>query len=201
MEERICAWAKGAETIIGKAARHMATRQSTIDFLIDQLSSLRSVRTKKMFGEYALYCDEKVVALVCDDQLFVKITAEGKALVGQHYQEGFAYPGAKPSMLIGADDLEDHERLCRLIRATADALPPARPKKPKAIRVAERGAKMAKGTPRTKRTMANPIRAESASGRFQRERTGPVAKSSITKPRRKTKTSARSARKTSVTSR
>jgi len=26
-----------------------------------------------MFGEYALYCGDKVVALVCDDQLFVKI--------------------------------------------------------------------------------------------------------------------------------
>lgn len=109
----------------------MATRQSTIDFLIDQLSSLPSIRSRKMFGEYALYCDEKVVALVCDDQLFVKITSEGKAFVGKSYQEGYAYPGAKASILIGADDLEDHERLCELIRVTADALPPVRPRKPK----------------------------------------------------------------------
>ena len=60
-----------------------------------------------MFGEYDLYCGEKVVALVCDDQLFVKITTPGKALVGERYTEGFAYPGAKASILVGADALDD----------------------------------------------------------------------------------------------
>jgi TfoX/Sxy family transcriptional regulator of competence genes len=107
----------------------MATSESTIDFLLDQLSAVRGVRARKMFGEYALYCGEKVVALVCDDQLFVKITAPGKALVGKRYAEGFAYPGAKASLLVGADDLEDHDRLAELIRVTAAALPSPRPKK------------------------------------------------------------------------
>jgi TfoX/Sxy family transcriptional regulator of competence genes len=106
----------------------MATSQSTIDFILDQLSALPKIRARKMFGEYALYCDEKVVALVCDDQLFVKITEAGKALVGDGYAEGTAYPGAKPSLLVSADDLEDHERLCALIRATADALPAPKPR-------------------------------------------------------------------------
>src|SRR5450759_286276 len=45
------------------------------------------------------------------------------------YQEGEAYPGAKPSMMIGADFIEDGERLCELIRATAAALPPPKPRK------------------------------------------------------------------------
>ncbi|MBN2194976.1 MAG: TfoX/Sxy family protein [Polyangiaceae bacterium] len=110
----------------------MATRQTTIDFLLDQLGSLREVRARKMFGEYALYHGDTVVALVCNDQVFLKITPAGKALVGEHYEEGIAYPGAKPSILISAADLEDHERLCELVRATADALPPPRTKKSKA---------------------------------------------------------------------
>ena len=109
----------------------MATSQSTIDFLFDQLSALPRVRARKMFGEYALYCGEKVVALVCDNQLFVKITPVGKALLGERYQEGEAYPGAKPSMLVDADVIDDGERLCELIRVTASALPPPKPKKPK----------------------------------------------------------------------
>lgn len=109
----------------------MATSQSTIDFLLDQLRALPGVRARKMFGEYALYCGEKVVALVCDNQLFVKITPAGKALVGERYQEGEAYPGAKPSMLIDADEIEDSEQLCELIRVTAASLPPPKPKKPK----------------------------------------------------------------------
>ena len=109
----------------------MATSESTIGFLLDQLGAVQGVRARKMFGEYALYCGEKVVALVCDDQLFVKITAPGKALVGKRYAEGFAYPGAKASILVGADDLEDHDRLAELIRLTAAALPSPKPKEAK----------------------------------------------------------------------
>ena len=109
----------------------MATSQDTMDFLLDQLSDLPNIRHRKMFGEYALYCDDKVVGLVCDDQLFVKITEEGRRLVGDHYKEGHAYPGAKPSMLIGAEEIDDPERLCELIRVTAAALPPPKPKKAK----------------------------------------------------------------------
>ncbi len=107
----------------------MATSQGTIDFLLDQLASLPRVRARKMFGEYALYCEEKVVALVCDDQIFVKITPAGRALVGERYVEGEAYPGAKPSMVIGSEEIEDGERLRELIRVTAAALPPPGPGK------------------------------------------------------------------------
>ena len=50
-----------------------------MDFILDQLRDVQLIRARKMFGEYALYCGDKVVALVCDDQLFVKITEPGKA--------------------------------------------------------------------------------------------------------------------------
>jgi TfoX/Sxy family transcriptional regulator of competence genes len=122
----------------------MSTSQSTIDYLLDQLSGLPSVRALKMFGEYALYCDEKIVALVCDNRLFLKITPAGKALVGEHYEEGPAYRGAKPSMVIGAEELDDGERLCELIRVTADALPAPRPKKPKTAKTAKTAKSLSK---------------------------------------------------------
>lgn len=109
----------------------MATSLDMIQFLLDQLSDLRGVRARKMFGEYALYCDEKVVALVCDDQLFMKITPEGRKFVGDRYEEGLPYPGAKPWMLIDGDEIEESDRLCALIRLTADALPAPVPKKPR----------------------------------------------------------------------
>ena len=56
----------------------MATRQSTVDYILDQLASAGSISARKMFGQYALYCDGKVVGLVCDDTLYVKITEAGK---------------------------------------------------------------------------------------------------------------------------
>lgn len=107
----------------------MATKVSTIEYIEDQLAEVPDVRSRKMFGEYALYAGDKVVALVCDDTLYVKITDVGKAYVGDRYEEGTAYPGAKPSMLVDADMIEDREWLSELIRITAEALPEPKPKK------------------------------------------------------------------------
>jgi TfoX/Sxy family transcriptional regulator of competence genes len=106
----------------------VASEESFVAFVVGQLEHLGGVRSRKMFGEYAVYCDDKVVALICDDQVFVKPTPEGRAFVGQ-VVEGIAYPGAKPSLLI--DRLDDPEWFGRLIRITADALPAPKPKKPR----------------------------------------------------------------------
>ena len=107
----------------------MASKQATMDYILDQLSGVRDVSARKMFGEYALYCGGKVVALICDDTLFVKITEAGRAFVSEQYAEGEAYPGAKPSMLIDGDLIEDREWLAELIEITAAHLPAPKPKK------------------------------------------------------------------------
>ena len=109
----------------------MATQQSTVDYILDQLASIEDISARKMFGEYALYAEGKVVALICDDTLFVKITEEGKKFVGEHYEEGEAYPGAKPSMSIDEDLIEDREWLTELIDITAQHVPAPKPKKKK----------------------------------------------------------------------
>lgn len=105
----------------------MATSQSTIDFLLDQLSEDSHAATKRMFGEYCLYLAGKAVGFVCDDQLFLKPTAAGRNLITT-VTEGYPYPGAKPYLLITADLWEDSEWLNQLIQATADALPLPPPK-------------------------------------------------------------------------
>ncbi|MBP5993361.1 MAG: TfoX/Sxy family protein [Candidatus Moranbacteria bacterium] len=107
----------------------MATKLSTIEYIEDQLADVPGVRSRKMFGEYALYVGDKVVALICDDTLYVKITDAGREYVGERYEEGIAYPGAKPSIRIDDDSLEDREWLATLIRITADVLPDPKPKK------------------------------------------------------------------------
>lgn len=107
----------------------MATKQSTVDYILDQLVSVDDVSTRKMFGEYALYVNGKVVGLVCDDTLYVKSTEQGKIFSGTYYQEGYAYPGAKVSMVIDEDRIEDREWLSELVRITADNIPLAKKKK------------------------------------------------------------------------
>jgi len=108
----------------------MATDQRTIDFLTEQLTGAGDVTSRKMFGEYAMYLDEKVVAFVCDDQFFLKPTDAGRAFIGTP-DEAPAYPGSKLYFRIPEDRWEDHDWLKELVRVTADALPLPKPKKPR----------------------------------------------------------------------
>ncbi len=109
----------------------MAAKESTIGYITDQLIDISNIATRKMFGEYALYVGKKVVALICDDTLFVKITEQGKEFVGKYYKEGFAYKGAKVSMRISEDLIENRKWLSELIEITEENLPEPKPKKKK----------------------------------------------------------------------
>ncbi|MEO7108087.1 MAG: TfoX/Sxy family protein [Rhodoferax sp.] len=108
----------------------MASKQSTVDFIVEQISSTGIVSAKKMFGEYGIYCGEKMVALVCDDQLFVKPTLGGKAFLGE-CSEGPPYPGAKPCFIISGEKWDDHEWLSQLMNITSAQLPIPKKKAPK----------------------------------------------------------------------
>ena len=100
----------------------MASKQATVDFLVEQIHLPGTVRSKKMFGEYAIYCEEKLVAFVCDDQLFIKPTDAGRAFIGQ--PEGAPpYPGAKDWFLISEEKWDDDEWLTELIRTSLPELP------------------------------------------------------------------------------
>lgn len=106
----------------------MATRAETADFILDQLRNAGVVTVRKMFGEYGLYCDGKIMALICDDQLFVKSTPNGLAHAEPAHMAS-PYPGAKLHLLISEDRLDDGEWLSQLVRLTADSLPPPKAKK------------------------------------------------------------------------
>jgi DNA transformation protein and related proteins len=79
-----------------------------------------------VFGEYGIYCDGKIVALVCDDQLFVKPTLAGENYLGK-YTEGLPYPGAKPWFLIVSEQWNDSPWLSQLISSPQQSC--FRPKK------------------------------------------------------------------------
>lgn len=98
-------------------------------FIADQIDESCRISYRKMFGEYALYSNGKVVALACDDQLFVKATEAGRSYIGD-VVEAPPYPGAKLAFLIEAE-IEDPDWLTGLIAATEEALPKPKPKKAK----------------------------------------------------------------------
>lgn len=105
----------------------MASKQVTVDAIVLAAAGAGDVSARKMFGESALYCDGKLVALICDDQLFIKPTDKGRHLAGP-VEEVPPYPGARPCLLIPRRLWKDGARLSDLVRASADALPPPKSK-------------------------------------------------------------------------
>lgn len=104
------------------------TSQETVDYIVEQILGAGDVRSRKMFGEYAIYCDEKVVALACRDELFVKATDAGSAFAPD-FELAPAYPGAKPGIHVPREKWDDSQWMTGLVKVTAHALP--EPKKRK----------------------------------------------------------------------
>ncbi len=106
----------------------MATEQAFVEYIQSQSGLEHRLTFKKMFGEYALYLHGKVVAFACDNQLYIKPTEEGRALLGK-VSEHPPYRGAKLYFRID-EQMEDRELLRRILETTARALPPPKPKPP-----------------------------------------------------------------------
>ncbi len=106
----------------------MATDRKFIDYVVDQIALGDRLTYRRMFGEYALYVDGKVVALACDNSLFVK-PSRAAAVLAPDLPQRPPYPGAKDHPV--ADELlEEPERIRQLVRETAALMPAPKPKKP-----------------------------------------------------------------------
>lgn len=96
----------------------MATQKETVDFILSKLRDAKRFSARAMFGEYALYADGAVVALICDDRLFVKILPASAALEGQ-CEKGEPYPSAKPHYLVEEGQLSTLVELPAILFAIA----------------------------------------------------------------------------------
>lgn len=108
----------------------MSTQQKTVDYILEQAAGAGRVTARKMFGEYGMYCDGKVMAFICDDQLFIKPTQAGRDYLGEVI-EGEAYPGSKMYFVIEGDRWDDADWLAELVRVTAAELLEPKVKKSK----------------------------------------------------------------------
>ncbi len=86
----------------------MPTRREFIEYLCDQAQLGARLEYRMMFGEYALYLDGKVVAFVCDNQLFLKPTGEGRTFLGE-VELAPPYPGARDYFLLSSE-LDEPDR-------------------------------------------------------------------------------------------
>ena len=107
----------------------MASDPATVAHVLDQIAGAGEVSARKMFGEYAVYLDGKVIALICDDRPFFKATPGARALLpGAELAQPYA--GAKPHLAIG-DEIDTADVMVALARAVWADLPVPKPKKPR----------------------------------------------------------------------
>lgn len=112
----------------------MATHKETVEFILEKLREPKHFKSRAMFGEYALYADGKVVALICDDILYAKIKPASKELE-KRCEQGSPYPGAKPYYVVEEEDLTKIEGLPNMLLAIARELPAKKKIKKKGRRV------------------------------------------------------------------
>ena len=90
----------------------MATTEAYLTFLLHQLEGISGISSKKMFGEYLIYCNGKPVLTVCDNTVFVKKL--------QGAPEDAPYPGAKPQFIL---DIEDQTLVRRVVSILEEIVP------------------------------------------------------------------------------
>ena len=112
----------------GTGENTMASKAEFVKYVADQLAGAGTVTYRKMFGEYGMYLDGKIFALICNDQLYIKITEAGRRLMPE-LETAPPYEGAKDYFLF--EEIDNKELLNEFVRATWEELPVPKPKKAK----------------------------------------------------------------------
>ena len=106
----------------------MASNKDFVLFVAEQCGGAGEITTRKMFGDYGIYCDGKIFGLICDDRFYLKPTEAGRQLL-RAIEMRPPYEGAKDYFYIA--DVDDRDYLSEIVRATCKELPIPKPKKNK----------------------------------------------------------------------
>lgn len=98
----------------------MACNLDFVQYIIDQCSGAGNIAVKKMMGDYCIYCKGILFGLICDNNLYIKVTEPGREKL-KEVELRAPYRGAKDYFYIS--NVDDQEYLINLIRTTISALP------------------------------------------------------------------------------
>lgn len=94
----------------------MATTVDYIEFVMDSLRSISGMdfRYKKMFGEYCVYANDKLVLMVCDNTVYVKMLPCLKDIMAGAPTKS-PYEGAKSHYILDIEDYDLAEKAVRTV--------------------------------------------------------------------------------------
>ena len=95
----------------------MASTPEYLEYVLDLLTGVPEVSSRKMMGEYLLYASGKLFGGVYDDRFLVKDTESSRAVLSA---EEVPYEGASPMLLV---DVEDAEVVSAMVVAMLSELP------------------------------------------------------------------------------
>ena len=102
----------------------MATSQSFLDYVCEQLEGVGAIRPFRMMGEGMIYVDEKPIVLICNDTIyFKKLPCLDQFEIKE---SAIPYKGASERYIIDADDRELLRSVARLV---AENSPLPKPRK------------------------------------------------------------------------
>ncbi len=92
-----------------------------ITYLLDELSPIGNLHTRKMFGGYGLFYHATMIGIISDDELYLKGTTAALAVFTANHCQRFGYlRGDKYIYLnyysLPVDALDDTETLLALVR-------------------------------------------------------------------------------------
>jgi len=124
----------------------MAVSANFLEFVLDQLSGVGAVRSRRMFGGIGLYCDELFFGLVDDDIVYFKVDDSNRADYVARGCEAFrpnaddphavsmSYFRVPSDVLEDIDELKTWGRKAVMVAAAAAAVKSARSARPRAAK-------------------------------------------------------------------
>ena len=97
----------------------MASNTDFVQYIIDQCSGAGEIAVKKMMGDYCIYCNGVLFGLICDNNLYIKVTDAGEAVLDEIDLRP-PYPSARDHFYIS--NVDDRDNLEDIIRATLPEL-------------------------------------------------------------------------------
>jgi TfoX/Sxy family transcriptional regulator of competence genes len=92
----------------------MSTSASFVRYLHKKWGYDRRISMRAMFGEYALYCECIVVALICNEVVYIKNTPGTQILLATICEMGPPYPGAKLYYILSERQTDDYDFMMKV---------------------------------------------------------------------------------------